>query len=238
MLVKPIIKDVGMRKLCSFHLDTPKLKELSVDVHKYENAFCRYITEVRNKQGKLLGKEFFSMFDNEQDIVGLDIIVEPEYRNKNYNIGEILRLVSIIEMLENKINSLKIYSKDSAIYFHSKYNFVPNIKSFQERDKALESIVNNDNKELNILKNIAAGAEHLLQKTRKNDSPALQRSLCCQSNDIIKDYIENVLKLGNKEYKNFPFKRGMDMVLTHSDIIKNRKTFNTLFEKHGIDYEI
>lgn len=237
MLVKPVIQNSGIRKVCSFNLDTPKLKGLSVNVREYEDGFCRYITEIKNKQNKLLGKEIFSLFDNEHEITGLDIVVAPEYRNRNYNIGEILRLVSIIEMLENKINALKIYSKDSAIYFHSKYKFIPNIRNFKERNYALESIIGNNSTHTN-LSNAKIIANQMMRKIRSNTSAAFQRDMCHNSNELIRYYIENVLKLKNKEYKNYPFKRGFDMILTRFDIIKNRKMFNDLFKKHGIDYEI
>ena len=55
-----------------------------------------------------------------------------------------MRLSSIIEILENKVKNFNIVSKDSAIYFHSKYKFKPNISSFKERDMLLKTVANNE----------------------------------------------------------------------------------------------
>ncbi len=52
-----------------------------------------------------------------------------------------LRLASIMEIIENKSPFIYIFSKDTAVYFHGKYKFEPAIKAFKERNAALETII-------------------------------------------------------------------------------------------------
>ena len=60
-------------------------------------------TTLKNRLGKTLGSEEFNMDTKTGKAIGKMIVVEPEYRQKNFRFGEILRLSSIIMILENKI---------------------------------------------------------------------------------------------------------------------------------------
>ena len=241
MLIKPKIinSPCNMQKLCSFNVKNPILGDLQVNTRmEYNSGFRRLFIELTNAQKKVLGREELSIIDEYGKMIGLSIQVEPEYRNnnkRNYHFGEILRLASIIEMIENKKNIFKIFSRDTAIYFHSKYKFEPDITSFEERNHALESI-SMDNS-LGFEDNKAT-AQKLLEKANSNITTKEQRQLCNQTNALLKEYIKRIQRLGKDEYKLHPFTRGMDMVLTHDRVIRNRAYFNELFKKHGIDYTI
>lgn len=236
-MIKPNINFISpsdKRKICSFTFDTPMIKNLRAEVSQFKEGSHHFATEIKNPQNKKLGNEVFSLYKDNSEILGLSIDVHPEYRGR-HKLGEILRLTSIIEMMENKIERLKIYSKEAAIYFHSKYKFLPNITQFCERDTILRDIMKNKNPEF---KNYIPFAKKILSQTEETEDAAEQRELCKKTNTLARDYIQRVLALGKDEYKKYPFSWGIDMVLTRDEILKHKKFFNELFAKHGIDYEI
>lgn len=241
MLIKPniTISPIDNRKLCSFAVDNPILGRLKLDSRmEYNRGFKRLLIELKNKQDKLLGSEELCLSQYTADMTGLSISVGKEFRNngsKNFRFGEIIRLASIIDMLENNKKIFKIFSKATAVYFHSKYKFEPNITGFSERERALQTIKDDTSKELS---QSAEQASMLLQKIKSATDSATQRHLCIPANKIVKEYIKNVEHLGRQEYKSHPFQYGMDMVLTYDGIIKSRPFFNKLFYNHGIDYTI
>lgn len=220
------------RKLCDLVAHNKELGELSLNTSRYEDISERYVTKIKDKNNKVLGYELFSFEDFSNDLFGYSIRVNPELRQKGLRLGELLRLSSIIEMFENKINKLKIYSKDTAIYFHSKYKFEPSITSFKDRDEALNSIINNPQKGM---ENLVSSAQNLIERLKNDPSPEFQRNAIKEANEITKGYIEKALetKQGSEIY---PFSYGMGMELTKENIIKNKDFYNNLFAQHGIDY--
>ncbi len=242
MLVKPIITNVSSsdtRKICSFVVNNNILGPLKVDTKAlYGCGYNRMLISLCNSKGKNFASEEISLPKENNYFVGLNILVQPEYRNnghKNFRFGEILRLASIIEMLENKKEFFKIYSKDTAVYFHSKYEFEPNITQFEERDYALESIKNDKSKPF---EDLSLKASKILKETISKTSNMRQRELCEETNSLVKDYIQRVLRLGGNEFKKHPFNRGMDMILKNETIQDKKSFFNNLFLKHSIDYTI
>ena len=238
MLIKPIIKNLNTddtRKLCSFTVKHPIFNDLRVETRAIKENNYGFITEIKNAMNKIIGIENFSLYKDRDHIDGFLIKVEYEYRRK-FKIGEILRLASIIEMIENKMNSIKIYSKSSAVYFHSKYKFRPDIKSFEERNKFLENVAGNPNPEYLEYKDSAINFLDRIAKRGK--SAKAQRELCKEVNVFAKKYLNKVLSGDKKEYKKYPFEWGISMELTKDDVYKNKDFFNSLFEKHGIDYKI
>lgn len=236
-MIKPDIHFIdpsSKRKICSFAFETPMLKNLKARIRKTNDGTHEFITEIKNPQNKILGSESFSLYENDTDISGLNIVVNPEYRGK-HKLGEILRLISIIEIIENNIKNFKIFSKDTAVFFHSKYKFLPNITQFGERDTALKDIITNATSQT---QDNAKLAKELLMKSARSKLPSEQREFCKQANVIVADYIKKIISLGASEYKKYPFTRGMDMVLTNDELVKNRDFFNKLFANHGIDYKI
>ena len=241
MFIKPKIttSTIDKRKLCSFITNNPALGCITTTSRMdYNNGFKRLLIELKNKQNKILGFEELVLNSGTSEMTGLSIWVEPEYRKKGtkgFQFGEILRLASIINMLENNKKIFKIFSKNTAIYFHSKYKFEPNITNFQERNYALETITDENSPEF---KDLAEYAKILLHKSNTDSNPANQRKLCFPANKITKEYIRRVEHMGKDEYKQHPFNRGMDMLLTYDEIMRNKAFFNQLFKKHNIDYTI
>lgn len=193
-------------------------------------------TKLINTSGDVLGKELFELNESNSNSVGLSINVVPEYQKKGFHFGEILRLSSIMMIIENKIKNFEIFSKSTAIYFHTKYKFEPAITNFQERDSALLSVINNC-KDKEEYKEYEEWAKDLLQKTYTHKDNETQRNLCKQTNDLLKMYLKKVSSIKD-EYKKHPFSYGIKMVLNIENILKNKMFFNKLFENHKIDYKI
>ena len=193
-------------------------------------------TRLINKSGDVLGKEIFELNETNSNSVGLSINVVPQYQQKGFHFGEILRLSSIMMILENKIKNFEIFSKGTAVYFHTKYKFEPAITSFEERDSALLSVINNC-KDKEEYKEFEEKAKDLLQKTYTNKDAETQRNLCKQTNDLLKIYLKKVSSVKD-EYKKHPLPHGIKMVLNIENILKNKMFFNELFENHKIDYKI
>ena len=194
-------------------------------------------TELKNKLGKVLGRETFYLEDSSKKSTGCLISVEPEYRKKGYGLGEILRLSSIIMMLENCVKNFEIYSKNSAIFFHALYKFEPNISQFKERDEVLESVITNCKNNGSKYDQIREEAEALLEEAHEDKTPERQRELCVHTNALLSRYINKILETKN-EYLSHPFKTGIFMKLTDKSIKENKEFFNDLLEKHQIDYRI
>ena len=204
-------------------------------VHKPDKYNPEWIrTELKNQFGKTLGFELLCFNKDSKKGTGAVIEIEKEYRQKGFKFGEILRLSSIIGIMENNISEFEIHSKPTAIYFHSKYKFEPAITQFEERDKTLLAIITNSKKGYEDFKK---EAEKLLEKAYLDKNDETQRRLCVDTNSLTKKYIQKILET-KSEYKNHPFLHGIRMILTKDEIIKNKSFFNNLFIKHNINYKI
>lgn len=213
------------------------LGELVTVSERNKDKYYEVTTELRNRLGKVLGREVFSLEENCPNSIGFSISVEPEYRKKSFHFGEILRLSSIIMILENKIKEFEIYSKNTAIFFHSKYKFEPAIKQFSERDLALESMISNCQNNGAEYSEMQREAEELLNAAKVDDNAEKQRELCVKANQLLKRYFAKVEETKGG-YKSHPFNTGISMRLTDDAIIKSKNFFNELFKKHNIDYKI
>ncbi len=236
---KPIITNVAQgdtRKLCSFVVPKSKVGELYLDVKMPKAGYgYNFITELRNRFDKLLGYEEFAHFEGSPNMSGLFIRVNDEYKQKGFNFGEILRLSSIIEIMENKVKNFGIISKDSAIYFHAKYKFKPDL-AFSDRDKFLKIL--SDDKS-NGYEKFSQKAQDLTDKLKiaiENADITQQRKICSETNEVLGEYLDGVI--AEKSQKQHPLNWTMPMTLTDENILKNKEFFNQLYQKHGIDYNV
>jgi len=153
--------------------------------------------------------------------------METEDNLRNLGLGELLRLASIIEMKENDLHRITLFSKSEAIKFHYKYGFRPNIKD--------------DQASIKLLKEISYKTPHLEMSENANElrntiekQGYIAESQCKQANDIVNDYMLKV-----QPEKGEPIlQEGLDMVLTAKDVKANSSFYNSLFEKHKIDYRV
>lgn len=235
-LVKPIINALSptdSRIVNTLYTKNEIFGDLVTSTRVYNDGHNRLISEIKNKTGKRLGHEIYSLDKNMQTINGYYLEVEPEYRQRNFRFGELLRLSSIITMLENNIKQFEILSKNTAVYFHSKYKFIPSTARFDDRDNILKSIINNCK---NPNDEIAKRAIEFIEKLKHNPSPEKQQELTRETNTLAQNYIKRVIS--EKTQKENPFIGAIDMKLTAQSVIENKNFFNELLQKHGIDYSI
>lgn len=237
-LIKPNIlpykAGANTLKLTSMKVPTKTFGEIDVKSTVLQSKIGGCSTYLSDKNGTPIGFEDFAILPN-KDLEGYYIFVKPEFTHKKEKFGELLRLTSIIDFVENKMEAFKIYSKETAVLFHSKYKFEPNIIKFGQRDGILSTIVEDVNcKDETLVKR----AKELIKSVENNRlKPEKQREYCKEANKLAKEYIENLKNMGvdGKEHK---FESGIDMVLTKENLIKNKDFYNELFQKHGIDYKI
>lgn len=229
-LSKPVWKNFSDVKLCSFSLNKQGLGEISANVsHRRDNY---YLTTLAAKDGKTLGTDSFGMYPEEKRMFDFDITTLPFFRGK-FRLGELMRLISIMEMFENNLEFMELYSRETAINFHAKYGFRPDIKRFLHRDMTLKTISEDIRFE-----ELSQKAKFLIDKVKSSTRGEELRNLCRLTSKLADEYLQKVKNLQIQEQKMFLFKEGFDMKLNKNDILQQKDRFNDLFEKHGIDYKI
>ena len=223
-----------LREMPGIKISKESLGEVCIETFENIRRSNELMILLRDKANKILGSERLVIENNNPNAAGLYIETSPKFRQKGVGIGEILRLSSIILILKNKIKEFEIFSKAEAVYFHSKYKFKPAIKQFSERDIALKNIINNCQNEF---EHFGIRAKEILEKCQANKSPESQRHFCVETNQLLKEYLQEVLKTKDK-YKSHSFERGFRMILETNEILNNKEYFNSLYEKQGIDYKI
>ncbi len=238
--IKPLWKNFAPNDSRMFFEDY-KLKnnifgDLLISIKKNDEGYNRWVIEIKNSLNKLFGKEIVSIDADDKAMMGYDIIVEPEYRQKGFKFGELLRLFSVMEMHKNNAPFIKIYSKNTAVYFHSKYKFMPSNITFATRNRMLESMADDKSPCFQDLSQKAKQLRELSTKTA-NDAEK-QRQLCVEANALAAEYIKRAIETEKNPQNQHPFSYGMEMILTRENIEKNKVFFNNLYQKYGIDYEI
>ena len=155
---------------------------------------------------------------------------------KGAHIGEAMRLGSIIASIENGMKAIDLYSMPQAIFFHRKYGFEPKIGTvYKKVMDALTHMASDNHPKLKVCseKSKAVIEKMKTQRAKKNVSQKISR----ETDKIITEYLDTIVKedLPVKEH-NFSIDIPMRLYV---DEIKNRKeVFNSLFQKHGIDYVV
>ena len=227
-LSKPIWKYESDVKLCSLLLKRKEFGKIRAEVSHLRDD--HYATNLFSQNGERLGKEFWGLYPQDKRIFLFNIETAKDYR-KIFRIGELLRLISIMEMFENKIEKMQLYSKETAVYFHSKYNFKPEIRQFEQRDKTLEVIAGD-----NTFEDLQMKADFLQKNIKECKTSAGLRELCCMAAELTAEYLERVKNIPSESRKSFG--TGIDMCLQKENILQEKDKYNKLFEKHGIDYKI
>ena len=201
----------------------------------------RFINEARrdeieiaiNKSGfsRPLAKETLNIFEN-KNIFGKNIEVQEKFRNKNLRLGELMRLMSVAQMNENKSPLMRIFSRNSAVYFHAKYKFQPDIDEYSTINNVINPILLEKHP---LLTEFAQEAQQYKDEIWTTDS--FNDEWLDRVNDFLDRYIQKVIehKLPVQQH---PINSYINMKLTRENLLKNRDFFNQLFTKHGIDYTI
>lgn len=153
--------------------------------------------------------------------------MQTDLSHRKQGLGELLRLVSIIEMKENNLSRNIIHSLPAVVKFHYKYGFRPDITGDERSVAVLNDIVGRSDDEFLINK-----AKALINEIRKQGY--ISETQCAQSNDIINRYINKMGISGTSPI----FDNGFELILTDKFINENSSFYNNLFAKHGIDYKV
>ncbi len=212
---------------------------LTLDIKGNPSGKNDFTISIKNSLKKLIGQETMRILPEYKMIAGQLMEVEPEYRKsgkrRGHKFGELLRLSSVMALMQNKLNYIYINSKDSAVYFHSKYKFEPYIYDAMERDRALETIIQDKSENFEDLRQRAE--KIYLKVKRPYNTENINKGYMKATNNLVKEYIQRAMQEPNPN-ENHHFKKGLDMILTKENVKRNKDYFNELFKKHGIDYQI
>lgn len=229
LLTKPQwIKDSGA-KICEISLYKETLGKIKTKVVKQRDF--NYVTNLIGEKSENLGSDYFYMNPKEHLMIDYDIRTPVKYRGK-YRLGELLRLISIIQMNENNIQKMDLYSRENAVLFHARYGFKPKIRQFLHRDKLLEQILN-DKRFEDLCQKAAFVKQKIVESANLNGD---LRALCVLVSELVEEYIQRIMQLSKTE--TCTFNHGFDMELNKDFIIKNKEKFNEMLKKQGLDYKI
>ncbi|MBE7709817.1 MAG: hypothetical protein E7Z93_05140 [Cyanobacteria bacterium SIG32] len=213
------------RKLCSFEVDHPKYNQLNVTTTKQKRG--KYSIEVGSTNNLKLAKEDFYIYPKENELYGANIRTHANYRH--HSLGEISRVASIITMLQNNLDRIKIYSIGDAVMFHHKYKFEPNITDRSDAIRVLKYIMDSkfdeykDPAQLIFIKSTSVDGDY--------------SEFLAKTNEFTKQFLDDIIT--NKKYDNRTFEHwNLDMVLTREKVLENKDFFNNLLKKHNIEYAI
>lgn len=221
---------VNFRKDNDVKLLSPISLQVGNDTFTAEAIRCQandtlfYKTIINNKNHDEIGNHYYMMNKPAAFMFGTYLDTFPKYRGRG--IGEILRLINIIEMVENKIKNNNIVSLPSAVAFHIKYKFLPNI---MDLGSSFLQDISTSKYSTPAMKEIA---EKLLyqSKTDKGTDAEYLRVI----NNLVYEYIEK----NHSNWDKAKFRENVPMKLTLKTIKDNADFYNKLFTKHGIDYRI
>lgn len=185
----------------------------------------RYVTLVKDDSGNIFGKHFYMFY--KKIMYGKSMRTDPFHKKEG--IGELMRLISLIEMKENDMKEIRIESLLSAMGFHKKYKFEADYKA---GDSELDT----------LLKNIQSN-KNLPQKIRQEARLYSSKEYQKQNITTVNKFIQTVLDKfsGYKELFEVEDKSRIELIpmkLTKQNVSKHADFFNSLFKKHGIDYSI
>lgn len=204
----------------------------------YENN--HYRTVIDNMDFDNLAKNEFSINKNKKTISnGCMDVWDKKDRGKG--LGIILHLNNIMELMENDLDKIELHSIGSAVLFHGKCKFQPELRTREAIEDVLYEISLKDYAKMPVIKDsVTKAVDYLNEIHFTGGLHCLDKENILKVNRLISEYIDSVnsQKLSKEERFEYGFSSGFDMSLSREDIIENREFFNKLFEKYGIDYKI
>jgi len=167
--------------------------------------------------------------------------IEVAENSQKHGYGEIMRLASVIDLLENNLSSIQIFSTNDAIMFHYKYGFKPQVNKYDEACDILHNICKEKSPEL---KNVSENAGEVLDCLLNGGMWFGQGiNFIKKSAEVVEEYLSTVKEkhlkwISDKFSHGVNFRKDIDMKLDIDTVRQNRDFFNQLFEKHDFDYRI
>lgn len=237
-------KKIPIEKINNINL-SPEYKFVTKDYYDY---FVR--SDFNSCDNKL-----FTSIDNENDFdiahnqAKVDLPNKTLYAKtmcifntskRRQGLGIVLHLNNVINMLENNLDNIKLFSLGTAVLFHSKCKFEPDITDSTTLMEVLCEISDKDVSNFPEIKDVAQRADDfVLIAGYKNGIKDYQKFLQ-EGNEIVSEYLNIVSskKLNYFDSYEYGFFKGMNMVLTKEKVMENKDFYNKLFKKYNIDYEI
>lgn len=231
---KPELKQIGKYKvISSLNALTNDGERVFVSTIKDEDKLKTILID---KNNNVVGTNSFRI--NDKTLHGHRI---DAYSNgKHKGLGEIMRLASIIDVIENNLRKIKIFSLNEAIPFHLKYKFRPEILTYDSMMDILNRIASIEEPSI---KEFSQKAGEIFADIFINGAINNEHNYYTELPNFIISYV-NKTKQENLPWNRtalsagMNFKEDLPMTLTNKDIKENKSFFNNLFEKHGINYKI
>lgn len=206
-------------------------KVYDVSINK---AYDCYNVHILDKKFHLPAAEQDMMIYPEVKYLYVDnMFTDEDYRGEG--LGTCLHLSNIIEMFENNLDRVELYSVASAIPFHTKCGFKP-----QAEWREPNYIINNTRFNIKNIADdntpeLAAYTQKAKELLKSRFSPKLRTRL---ANKLIYNYTKDAIKIKSVKEQKYMFTSGLNMSLSREDVLKNKDFYNKLFDKYGIDYQI
>lgn len=201
----------------------------------------QYYLKIKNDNYRNIAESLFRISDKEKSIFTayMDVIGN---KNKGKGLGVIMHLNNIMELLENNLSSIKLYSMGHAVLFHGKCKFEPRLNGMEELINTMYTISRKDCSKFPELLPISTKAGKLFDELYEISRIGIfvSEENTQKGNKIAKEYIDFISKqkLTKEEQEEYGFSSGFHMELPKYKIIENKDFFNNLFKKYDIDYEL
>lgn len=233
-------KEDGEIKIVSPYLLPQKYdRDVFVKIKTKDFDDDEYKTQITDGQVEIASNDF--CIDKEEKVLknaGMEVW-DKNHRGKGF--GVVMHLNNVIEVLENDLDRIHLYSMGEAVLFHGKCKFEPD---FCDRDSIEEALYQISLKDFmkfpEIESSVDKAVKYLNEIFITGGINCLNRDKLKYAQDIVTEYIEavNTKKLTPEEREEYGFANGFNMVLTKEKILENKDFFNNLFRKYHIDYEI
>ena len=234
MRIAPVQNNITFQKLILKQKNGVNIPEnLTCDCSKNSNITLKeqrynyqnnYDVDFYDKELNLNAKEHIGIYP---EIKYMFVDTMDSY-DRNRGFGTCMHLVNIIEMLENDIDKIELYSTPSAVAFHIKCGFKPDSTWDDGLAINIQKIRNNAYPEL---KKYAYNADNLLKNLDLSNKDAA-------ANQLLLDYISSACMTLPKEELKYLCSFPVHMKLTKQDILDNKNYYNNLFQTYKIDYQI
>lgn len=228
------IGQIGQYKvISSLNALTNEGENVFASTIKYEDKLKTILTD---KNNDVVGVNSFKINDKVLHGHRIDAYSNGEHKG----LGEIMRLASIIDVIENNLGKIKIFSLNEAIPFHLKYKFRPEILTYDSMMDILNKIASIKEPSM---KEFSKKADDIFADIFINGAINNEHNYYTELPDFIVSYVnkmkeEHLPWNGTASSAGMNFKEDLSMSLTIKDIKENKSFFNNLFEKHEIDYRI
>lgn len=214
---------------------------LNTHIAQTEGGTRCFSTDIFDKEKVQTAYNTFNVNQNTKTLNAYWLKVLDVSNQKKHGYGEIMWLSGIINLLENKLNKISIFSKKDAVMFHYKYKFSPVVEGYDEIMDLLNRISKNNNPQLVEVKQksidlLTANHQNILFNSEYENTTH-------KSINLINEFFSTVQDKHLK-WKSDAISRGvslnvdLNMKLDRETILANKEFYNELFEKHEFDYRI